>query len=1383
MILESAEHHLPLGYSRYAAAATAQELCRTKSQAEQDERLYLLPFSASHPMSLEARVTDLGEYLKHHDVSIRDLAYTLGLRRSHLSNRGYIITKATELRNAVSVNYLQSLPNLLPASSVDRFGFVFTGQGAQWEQMGKDLFSFKVFADAISEMDDALRSLTHPPSWSIGGALFEPSGTSLINEVTHSQPLCTAIQVGLVLLLRSQGIEPSVLIGHSSGEIAAAFAAGILTSAQAIMIAYYRGYVVSKLPSAGAMIVVGLDRDSAELRIEEAGLRSRITVACINSPESVTISGETPAIDSLLDHLQAQNVFARKLKTGGRAYHSHQMLAIGSEYEDLIDREISKLEASVRLPKGAQWISSVTKEPVTKDIRGAYWRSNLESPVLFADAFERLTREGNLHLIEIGPHSALELPIKQLRSKLQIAELSMPYSTAMVRGKNCSQSVFSMLGHLYLHGFEVSFGKVNGLTRCSKGDSEIVDCNVLTDLPPYKWNYDTILWSECRTSSEFRTRKHKRHELLGSLIPGTNGQVHMWRNLIRLSDIPWIVDHKLQETVVFPGAGYLAMAIEALNRVMPQEARVKHIELESINMLDALIVSDEVNSSVELFTTMRRRPITSVTVSSDWWDFSIVSFKDNLSTTHATGSVRPRSLDLVGQQSYQPLASSLELTAPRVWYDKLTKSGLNFGPSFQSIKEFNVARLKKEHTCRSRVPLIQNFTRNTKLDEYYPVHPITLDAMLQTSIVATTAGVTGDLKAKIPVKFGHVFLDLATESSSREMYIDATAHKVGFAAWNVNAELRNDQGYVKVKFNDVRLAPYDAVDQIEVPVDRHPMLRSLWKPDTTDLGLIEADGFTDYLNGFVEESHSDFSDEGILKLGAALDMLSHKEPSMKVLEIGNDIVDISNAAISLLHGQKALKLLQSYTTGCIADDGTLIGATVDIQKGRIAGNNDYHPIVGEEFDLILLPFTLTSDSYLLLGLDFIKRLMRPGSKVLALSASSKKLNFSCHKLTVVESPLNNGEGRVVLAQKSNSLSGVPSWHSKHVAIVDRGINYLSRELEFQLADCLGRPVPRVSLNEVSDVTIPPGTVVFSLIESERPLLASITDDQMKLVKVLTNNASSIVWVTAGDLLGHVIPEYGLVSGLSRALMLEQPSLNFFTFDIDDISRAPKRSARNLIAVLDQRKNSRIDFEFVQSKDLVHVNRFIPDDGLNESFRSKQGSEVIQMQLGQAKPLQLSIEKVGQFDSIYFKQIANSKVIGPRNVQVSVLAVGLNAKDLYALGGRVDTRDATCALEFAGVVERVGTDSTTFCVGDRVVVMAPSHFKTSEIVPEWACQKLEDNESYEVMSTLCVAYGTAIYALHDRARLQAGESVMIHSATGGVGIAAIQIAQLAGAEVS
>ncbi|KAK6513545.1 hypothetical protein TWF281_005168 [Arthrobotrys megalospora] len=1358
-ILENASTHLPYNYS---AASTTIPYKRTR---------FLLPLSASTDEALGARINDFGTYdLK--SVTPQDLAYTLGSRRSHLEKRGYLLTSPGSYHEDINMNKLRTVP--VPArKDLPPYAFVFTGQGAQWPQMCMELFDeFPVFQNAISEMDSILQDLPHAPSWSLKDILCEPKATSRVTDPAYSQPTCTAIQVALVLLLQSWGIAPGAVVGHSSGEIAAAFAAGFISLAEAITVAYYRGYVVNGNNFNGAMIAAGISQEEADSMIEELGLAGQIRVACINSPSSVTISGDNSAIDLILEELQSRKLFGRKLQTQGRAYHSHHMLAFGDQYEDLL-KVTRSLGVSSKMPMGAIWVSSVTGEVMEQASVGSfYWRNNLESPVEFFRAVSELTRVGAYHIIEIGPHSTLELPIKQIRTKLGVSEERLLYSPAIIRNKNAIDSVLSMAGLLYLHGHSISFNKINGLEGLGKAGESRVDYRVIHDLPAYRWTYsDSPLWYEPRVSSELRFRKYPRHELLGSKIPGGNGLENSWKNTVRLDESAWLADHKLDDTIVFPGAGYIAMALEGLRQIVEPVGN-SVANLKNMNILSALVIPNSQTSLVELFTTIRPTPITYATNSDEWWDFSIVSFQDGISTTHATGSGRIISQHREIGRKVQALDGSLEPSAPRVWYDKLISKGLNFGPEFQTITDFAVSRLRTLKHCQASIPMKKQVGHET-----YPIHPVTIDAMLQASIVATTAGNTRDLNAKIPTRIGSALFSLGDDSVVDRWSISSDATTTGFGSAQINAELVRPDGTVKARLENVRLAPYEGARQEITSDQRHPMLRVLWKPDTTP-GLITSEGLTVYLDSVAKDLNATPQSQPWRDLAACVNIVGHKNPYLNILEFGEGIPEFTRFAIETLMGRTAFPQLLSYTIGKFNNQGQLVGSKVDITDGEAGNIQEVSP--GLKFDLIVLPSSNISAETLSQQLSVLKSWLAPwGTVLLRLPRNDLPLANIGFTATISQ----RSDLPITLLHRIEDDEVHAEIKESPVIIVEDTPTDLSNYLAKEITEVIGQIPIRVAFSDISENTIPLGSTIISLLELQSTLLGNTSEAELDLVKILTNQASCLTWVTSGNLMSGERPEHSLAFGLSRAVMMEQPSLRFFVYDVDNINSDPSKSARNIVSLFKRVAPNIADFEYIEREGTVHVSRFVPDDVLNSAFRQTQEAETVRMPLAavQKAHAQLSIKTPGQFDSLFFTQI-NLPELQSHEVQVSVKSVGLNAKDFYALGGRVDTKNATCLLEFAGIVEEVGLHVTDFAVGDRVYVMAPSFFRTSEIVPSWACHKLKDTEDLASMSTIPFVYATAIYALHNKAGLQEGESVLIHSGAGGIGLAAIQLAKLAGAEI-
>ncbi|KAI2686207.1 hypothetical protein CBS147317_2346 [Penicillium roqueforti] len=1325
----------------------------------------ILPLSAASTASLEARVADLARY-EFGDTDIADLAYTLGSRRTHFAERGFLLApRSQEISHSFQTRTWVTSASPVTGVASTPFAFVFTGQGSQWPGMCRELLSeFSLFRDTITEMDSVLKSLPEPPSWSLMEAILDVDNPSLIHLPQRSQPCCTAIQVALIRLLSSWEIAPTMTVGHSSGEIAAAFAAGHVSAAEAIVIAYYRGYCVSKSTRVGAMMAIGLSESSTTDEIAKAGLDDQIRVACVNSPEGVTVSGDEDALDIFLATLQQRNIFARKLKTGGQAYHSHHMVSIGEEYQALLERALPSLGPSVRQPQGASVMSSVTGELKSSGFTASYWRSNLESQVRFAHAIERIHELTEHCFIELGPHSSLELPIKQTLAKVG-AELK--YAAPIKRNVDSMESILSFAGNLWLKGYEINWSKVNGLQTGLKSVRSMY--RVVTDLPPYRFNYENILWNECRASVEYRQRKYPHHELLGSLLTGGNARDKIFRNILKVDDVSWLKDHKLGDTVVFPGAGYLAMAMEAVMQATDAARTDPTFQFSNVNITNALTLNTEFSTSAEIFTSLHKSVITNAATSATWWDFAISSYHNGSAVQHASGSIAIHPRNAALQSKYKPPSGALESTAKRTWYEKFIRQGLNYGPTFQTISEFYTPRMKSESFASATAPLLKTSGDSISV---YPVHPIALDGMIQLAVVAATNGKPKELRAQIPTRLPSAIVHTST-SSNQTCQMHAIVKRIGFGYTHAGIEMIDSDGQIVAQFDDIRLSPYQSNSQADIEDKRHPVLRVLWKPDIYGLGLMAMDDAQHHVQKFADEAHSPVSGP-LLKMGAMLDLLAHKNPRLRILEIGNDVQDITLAVLGLLSAQGSFKRLSAYSTASVSDDGTILGGLLNLETGERCSSPTE---LNHEYDLILLP---AMNEHIDRAVDTFGGLMADDASILALCPGLTSNSFASRGLDCLPVRLSEDGTTLIVARKPQELQQVSLQRHKFL-IVEREKTALGSALADTLKPIQGQWVMRVRLNELTPAHVSSGTTIFNLCEIKSPLLSVISDDEMARVKVMTDNATLLVWVTNGNIMHGDRPDFALVSGLARALMLEQPSLKLYTYDIDEPETQIHMTAKRLVSLLTQ-PGKKPDLEFAQRKGVVHVSRFTPDDSINTLFRNKQGLETTESSLHDAKDVRLAIEQAGQLDTIYFQQLKAPQTIGPTDLRIRVASVGLNAKDYYVLVGRVDTPDATCQLECAGTVEQVGSLVTDFAPGDRVVAMAPSHFQTYQTLPRWACHKLTDAESFDISATLPIVYATAIYALHYRAHIQAGETVLIHSGAGGVGIAAIQLALHAGAEV-
>ncbi|KAI0879957.1 polyketide synthase [Annulohypoxylon maeteangense] len=1423
LILESTESYLGYDYS-------AKQECQINDLAAKDEqKLLVLPVSAASPNSLDTLVQQISERVTQvrDKETIQNLAYTLAKGRDYLRHKSFLLVDHQDgCGKLVPVTTDGATPtgtaNLLP------LGFVFTGQGAQYVGMAKELMlESQHFRNTIRRLDSVLCTLAppHAPDWTLEQTLLNDKDVR-INEAIRSQPICTAVQIALVDLLHSWGVRFTSVVGHSSGEIAAAYAAGFLTSSQAILVAYFRGYAVSKLLCKGAMMAVALNPEAAKSLIKSKGLESQVCVACTNTPENVTLSGTPDGIETLGQELQGQNKFARKLETGGRAYHSNMMKEIGYLYEELLTPLFdSKLRGNgssndtVASVFSAKMYSSVGHSHNSlgginsQTYMPAYWRKNLEQPVQFAAALTNLVVGGDnaVHLIEIGPHAALKGPIKQIRKSLGLDEKSLPYSSTLVRNQDSVFSMKLLAGTLFTYGCQtMNWDVVNGLPESGS--------RILYDLAPYPWDYsEGLLWSEPRASFEMRNRKYLRHELLGTLALTGNGIDFTWRNLLRLNETPWLRDHRLEDQIVFPAAGYMALAIEAVSQitgVKNKPAIQLAFEFRNVSFIAALNVPDEdrdvysAAKDVELHTTMSARKISNANSSADWHDFSVSSWLAGRTTVHCTGSIRltsPRRGAGVDDSVTLQNTNGFDTWSMSRWYTKWHQEGLCFGPHFQSLTSLRTdgSRSRREAigTTKLQPPIAAG-------GNGYPVHPITIDAALQAAILSTTAGLVPALKTWLPVFIAECRIQpvqgaLTTDVNGEyqpEAEADSTIHacseETGLSSRRIDGTLRGFHGMPIVDFRGGRISLYTGKNTSaeqqpggvsdgsnsdrhlsHVYTQRQPTLRIRWKPDIQRLHPEGEVQLRNYIASFIDQQHMDMrDDESLAVIGALLDISGHKNPQMRVLELDGDSFGYkAKQWQSILDKDTAFSRCQSWNFGNMDEDGDIL-----INRDGYEGT----------FDVALIPRHDTS-----------KRVWDQASKQVVKLVSDQGIIIMRKSKAAISELKAAGFGvwdagkQVLLAVRSPQTTSLTG---RNVLII-RAENPSSVITDFAntLATFLKQMTSIahasiVALRQLDSTKIVETDICISLLEVENEFLATMSSQNMNRLRAITDTATDLLWFTGADMLGDMMnPNLTLSGGLSRALMLEQPTLRYSILDVGPPEKLDFATAcKNALAVL-VAKYDKDDCEFIEKKGLLHISRYGPDFQTNVIFRRRLGlQDERQMQtIAEAKRARLSVGRVGAMDTLFFQQLSELE-LSPEKVRISsedyvdieVKAVGLNAKDVYAIGGRVDTRDKTTAFDFSGVATAVGRDVKRVKVGDRVVASAPHHLGTAVRVRSGSVHKMLDEEQFTVVPTLLLVYSTALYAINERAHLRRGESILIHAGSGGLGIAAITLAQRIGAVV-
>lgn len=388
------------------------------------------------------------------------------------------------------------------------------------------------------------------------------------------------------------------------------------------------------------------------------------------------------------------------------------MELVGPSFEAAITSHISPKGAMV--PMYSTTLGTKVSDPAQLD--AAYWRKNLESPVLFSSAVETLLSQpknsANL-FVEIGPHSTLSSPLRQIFASNSL-ETQNSYTPTLFKGKSQTICLLNTIGTIYLHNCPIDFAKVSGTS------------NVLVDLPAYPWDRQNGNWKESRISRNWRFRQHPHHELLGSrTLEGTDLEPS-WRNLLSPKNVLWLNDHRVCGEVTFPCAGYIAM----INEATFQLANTTECTIRKLYMKVPLILPTNPSDVVELVTTMRPVRI-SDRLDSEWYEFSISSFDGSEWTKHTVGEVLPAA---EGLKAFAPVLRQFSRpVSSEFWYDMLAKLGLEYGPRFRGLEAITADPV--------------SFTANASLNEEpegskrrASVHPTVIDECLQLFSVAACNG-------------------------------------------------------------------------------------------------------------------------------------------------------------------------------------------------------------------------------------------------------------------------------------------------------------------------------------------------------------------------------------------------------------------------------------------------------------------------------------------------------------------------------------------------------------------------------------------------------------------------------------------------------------------
>lgn len=645
-------------------------------------RPFIFPFSAKTGDALKDMAADFFNFFSENpDVSAADAAYTLTEKRTSFEHRLAVSAQSSQelmeklhhfgkgdlSEGCVEGKALEGNPQLV---------FVYTGMGPQWWGMGKQLMQFPVFAEAIKQCDEYLLSIA---GWSLLEEFKKSEGDSSMDDPVVAQIANYSLQAALTLLLRSWGVGPAAVAGHSIGEVAAAFAAGILSLNEGLLTTYHRSRLQASKKGLGTMLAIGLGKKEALPFLTGY----EVSIAAENSSSAVTLAGKYEDLSAIADLLEKNNIYSKFLKVN-IAYHSHQMEGLERDLLKALDTLAPKTPA---IP----FFSTVYGEEITKQpLDAGYWWKNIRNPVLFSKAAQSMINKGYRLFVEIGPHPVLANFIKEELANAQTTGASL---ATLNRKKTDPISLMECLAGLYVNGFPLSYNQLHPNKGC------------FARLPAYPWQRKRY-WVESEESRQYRL-SNNAHPLLSRRVKAS---LKTWQVEINHLHFPWLEGHQINGTVVFPAAAYVESGFAIFGNMPCILEEVDFHQLLTLSVEKETLLQISLDAETDIFK------VHSISDQEEWeW------------TLHASGKCFPCTLKTPDRIELDALKQGKWIDGQEV-YVQFALQGLEYKDSFRGIQKLwkmNRQALAEIH--------IGNVSEN------YHLHPALLDSALQTLIGAVDA--------------------------------------------------------------------------------------------------------------------------------------------------------------------------------------------------------------------------------------------------------------------------------------------------------------------------------------------------------------------------------------------------------------------------------------------------------------------------------------------------------------------------------------------------------------------------------------------------------------------------------------------------------------------
>ncbi|MBJ7340145.1 sulfolipid-1 biosynthesis phthioceranic/hydroxyphthioceranic acid synthase [Mycolicibacterium sp.] len=717
-------------------------VAESSTPAVDEPELRLFPLSSTSAEQLRVTAGRLADWVDgQQDLSLSDLGYTLSRRRAHRPVRTAVIAADAAGLSAALRDVADTDLPIEPAVGKDDRGpvWVFSGQGSQWPRMGAALLASEpVFAATIASMEPVIAKES---GFSVTEAISAPQTVTGIDRV---QPTLFAMQVALAETMKSYGIRPGAVIGHSLGESAAAVVAGALSLEDGLRVICRRSRLMGRVAGTGAMASVELPAQQVLSELSIRGITD-VVISVVASPTSTVVGGATASIRDLVANWEQKDVLAREVAVDV-ASHSPQVDPI---LDELIDA-LADLEP--RTPEIPYYSATLWDPRDRPSFTADYWADNLRFTVRFGAAVQAALNDGFRVFAELAPHPLLTHAVQQNANSLDMPIAAL---AAMRREQELPTGLRSFVGDVYAAGAEVDFATLYPQGR-------------LVDAPLPTWTHRELMLSrESQDHQPRGTSVQAVHPLLGSHVHlFEEPERHVWQGEVGTAVHPWLDDHQIHGVAALPGAAYCEMALAAAFITLGEGAEVRDVRFEQTLLLDG-------DTSVSSAASVAAPGVL---------DFAVDTHRDGervrraSAILHSTdGPTPPPTRDLAALIAAHP--ASLDGAELRKGFDAV---GIQYGPAFSGLVAARTA--EGEITTVLAEVALPGLIRSQQAA--YGTHPALLDACFQSVIVhpevqnaaagaglLLPVGVRG-LRCHQPTRNAHYCLTTVTSSRPGECEAD-----------------------------------------------------------------------------------------------------------------------------------------------------------------------------------------------------------------------------------------------------------------------------------------------------------------------------------------------------------------------------------------------------------------------------------------------------------------------------------------------------------------------------------------------------------------------------------------------------------------------------------